>query len=561
MGHAYDGVTWGDMYIQGRYSGDIARNLVLQGAGGKVGIGVSPSVPLDLLAGSANTLNDLATFQQSATNTSTGLRFQQVSNGSNWGYYHFGIMGPGTVMDTSGGITYDSADTASDRAVGIIFDGSEGDTYFLGNKSAYTGTTKTLASVSRMTIDGSTGNVGVGVTPTAKFHVSDGTGVWKCNSNSTNPYFSVDNGTITTIMGAQSSGSQGAVGTQSNHDLDLVTNDTTRVTIDTSGDTNFMGDLTVAHSGASSVIEASNAGDYHPQVVLTRTGGSSYTNRSWKTWLNNTGEFVIRDETGAADRLTIDTSGNVAFNAYGAGTLSTDSSGNITASSDLALKNTVEYFDDQKTDSLSKVNQLRPCRYKFNSDPYKTYEGFIAQDVETVLPDAIDGKKHKFYPLLDADGAVQFDADGAMILDETKPRYRTLNTTNITAHLVKGMQELSAQLESARATITTLEGGLVAPRVEVGLTDPCETTDGPIICALAGGFVRVGGIVSLNGAASGSLICTLPVSHRPARDEIFLAPVQQGTAELQVGTDGTIIAHFTGTPAWLSLSVISFITK
>lgn len=44
-----------------------------------------------------------------------------------------------------------------------------------------------------------------------------------------------------------------------------------------------------------------------------------------------TDEFVIRDATAAANRVTLDSSGNLQFNAYGAGFLQTDSSGNVTA--------------------------------------------------------------------------------------------------------------------------------------------------------------------------------------------------------------------------------------
>lgn len=151
---------------------------------------------------------------------------------------------------------------------------------------------------SKLKIDALTGDVkianqlGIGTDPSALFHATDGTGTWKCNSNSTNPYFSVSNGTITTLVGAQASGSQGAVGTKTNHELDIVTNDTARVTVGTGGDvttTSYVlsagachGTLSVAGSsatlgtGGAIVIYPNWSGSSNDGTVIT---ASSATNR------------------------------------------------------------------------------------------------------------------------------------------------------------------------------------------------------------------------------------------------------------------------------------------
>jgi hypothetical protein len=173
--------------------------------------------------------------------------------------------------------------------------------------------------------------------------------------------------------------------------------------------------------------------------------------------INVTGNHILQLLTNNTARITINSNGTITFPGYGAGTLSTDSSGNISASSDSQLKSDIQYFDDLKEDSLYKISQLKPCRYKLNSDPYKEYyEGFIAQDVETVIPQAVDGKKYQYQPKRDEDNNILLDDDGHIILDETQRRYRTLNQTNIIAHLVKGMQELKGIVDIQATTITDL---------------------------------------------------------------------------------------------------------
>ena len=79
------------------------------------------------------------------------------------------------------------------------------------------------------------GNVGIGTTsPSEKLAVSGGNISLTYNSN--NPNVRVIDGTIITKLQSQSVGdTTGAIGTESNHTLKLITNNTARVTIDTGG--------------------------------------------------------------------------------------------------------------------------------------------------------------------------------------------------------------------------------------------------------------------------------------------------------------------------------------
>ena len=100
--------------------------------------------------------------------------------------------------------------------------------------------------------------------------------------------------------------------------------------------------------------------------------------------------------TGSNERVYIDTAGNVKFNAYGAGTLVTDASGNITASSDGRMKDVLGTFDR----GLAAICGITPQLFKWNAesglDTEAVNAGFIAQDVLPHIPEAIHEKNDRY---------------------------------------------------------------------------------------------------------------------------------------------------------------------
>ncbi len=89
-------------------------------------------------------------------------------------------------------------------------------------------------------------------------------------------------------------------------------------------------------------------------------------------------------------RVTISGSGAVQFNTYGAGTLVTDASGNITASSDERLKKNIRPF----TRGLHNVLGLKPILYGYTTESgldqtRNDYVGFSAQNVRDNVPEAV----------------------------------------------------------------------------------------------------------------------------------------------------------------------------
>jgi hypothetical protein len=98
-------------------------------------------------------------------------------------------------------------------------------------------------------------------------------------------------------------------------------------------------------------------------------------------------------------------------------------------SSDYRLKENVSY----DWDATTRLKQLKPARFNFIADADTTFDGFLAHEVSSIVPEAIGGEKD------------EVDDDG-------NPVYQGIDQSKLVPLLVKTIQELEAR-------ITTLEGG------------------------------------------------------------------------------------------------------
>jgi hypothetical protein len=102
---------------------------------------------------------------------------------------------------------------------------------------------------------------------------------------------------------------------------------------------------------------------------------------------------------------------------------------NVTARSDLRKKTNITTIEDP----LEKIQQMRGVYYNKNDDPSKTRNvGFIAQDLETVLPEVVHTNTH----------------------DE---KYKSVSYGNITAVLIEGMKSQQSTIASMLSSISTLK--------------------------------------------------------------------------------------------------------
>lgn len=144
------------------------------------------------------------------------------------------------------------------------------------------------------------------------------------------------------------------------------------------------------------------------------------------------GQPVTFDFRAPDNALVLGSTGNLRASAYGAGTLTTDASGNITASSDEALKEDIRPF----TRGLPEILQVNPISHLWTAasgfDRMNRYAGFSAQNIETAIPEAVG-----------------VDANG----------YLTLIEKPILAALVNSVKTLSEQNAALAARIAALEQG------------------------------------------------------------------------------------------------------
>jgi len=89
------------------------------------------------------------------------------------------------------------------------------------------------------------------------------------------------------------------------------------------------GNVAVGTTTAAYALHVSNP--TAPYVALDSAGAASRRVWSLQNRPDVSGKLWIRDETASQTRMEIDTSGNIRMNAYGAGTITSDASGNLTS--------------------------------------------------------------------------------------------------------------------------------------------------------------------------------------------------------------------------------------
>ena len=178
--------------------------------------------------------------------------------------------------------------------------------------------------------------------------------------------------------------------------------DNVRVAIDPSGNL-LVGQTTVGLSTANSVsFEVANGRGYFNHSSA-QTSGSSFCAFGY----NN----------GLIGSITQNGTTAVAFNT----------------TSDYRLKTNVQPL----AGALAKVQALNPCAFDWVDG--RADDGFIAHELQAVLPNVVTGKK---------------DAED----DEGRPQYQQVDYARIVPTLTAAIQELSAKVDAQAAEIAALKG-------------------------------------------------------------------------------------------------------
>ena len=142
--------------------------------------------------------------------------------------------------------------------------------------------------------------------------------------------------------------------------------------------------------------------------------------------------------------------GFVVFRSAGGGVIGqinrngTSNAVQYTTSSDYRLKENITY----DWDATTRLKQLKPARFNWiNDDTNTAIDGFIAHEVQSVVPNAVNGEKDATEIFKDAD-----DKEQTII----KPQ--GIDKSDLVPLLVKSLQEALTEIDTLKTKVAALEG-------------------------------------------------------------------------------------------------------
>ena len=346
-----------------------------------------------------------------------------ATNDANWG--HLLLSQSGTTTDTGGRLAFGANGENPIAGIRAKYKGATyGDLAFSTRPSGGTNT-------ERMVID-SSGNVKIGDAATditSKLTVSGNASSDVATfmyDGAAGTYFDIDCGAANNTVTLRADARSGSF-----PPLAFTTGGSERMRIHSSGK------LTVGSTPSQSngVIEANYTGNAFT-LWLTTTAqnylGFESTESGGQAWSFRTaGTGTYGSANG--DLLFVNGTGGIFMRFdQSAGTVE----GDFNDTSDIGLKKNIK----DTTDGLAELLKLKARKFDWkDKDKRNNVNGFIAQEVETVLPDEVVGDDY----------------------DEKKPEHgnKSINTSGLLAVAVKAIQEQQEQIETLKKEVEELKGG------------------------------------------------------------------------------------------------------
>jgi hypothetical protein len=127
------------------------------------------------------------------------------------------------------------------------------------------------------------------------------------------------------------------------------------------------------------------------------------------------------------------------------------SSTSFVTSSDYRLKENVKPFEN----AFSILSKLKPCTFNFIADQEEEVIGFLAHEVQEVIPQAVTGEKDGFRIEEVEVSPAELDEEGnviteAVVEEKEIPIYQGIDHSKLVPLLVAAIQELKAEIDSLK---------------------------------------------------------------------------------------------------------------
>ena len=383
--------------------------FVVDSSANKVGIGTaSPARPLHVFAAGSDA-GVIRIENTGGGNHVAGIEL--ISGHGSWGIYNSDTVGDALEFrDDSAGVTRMMINSAGNVSIGKVFDTLHTD--FAGN--AYSTANDGILTIGSVTGDHQA------VLMLGNQNIGDGSEIGSVT-------FGSQSSKQATITGGYNAGGNGYLifGTNSGNTF------AERMRLLATG-----GLCVGSTSGANAGGIIATVGDNYEAFIGTSSGRTNITldsNESGgaKTFFRTAGSgnygsgngdmYILRENEAAY--LHFDTSALTV-------------TGDLVDSSDENLKENIT--DMGATYGLTTIASLRPRKFDWKEeDKGNGVSGFIAQEVQTVLPNDVNGSPHD-------------EGEAGLGLG--------VNTSGLLAVAVKAIQELKAENDALKARVTTLEG-------------------------------------------------------------------------------------------------------
>ena len=401
--------------------------FVVDNSNSRVGLGTaSPTVPVDIVGDvkmSANLTVDTTTLVIDSTNNKVGIGTSSPSH----------VLTAKSDANTNPAIKVEQ--TGSTDGWGFIPDNTNGNLEFSRIGGGTAGTHLTITN---------DGNVGIGVTsPEGKFEIEDGgtskSILQKITLDNDDVYgLVVGNDSYSTTLAdglAVTVSNAGVVGLQArgtSSELAFRTVGAERMRIGSNGGVD-VGSTSGASAGGVSAYVADNDTAFYANGSNGRVNIKIHTEAvGGKIWYLRTGG-TAHFGSGGGDFMVLNEEGTaIMIWDYSASTIN----GDFNDTSDVGLKENIVDI----TDAITTIKALKPRTFDWKEKTkLQGTHGFIAQEVETVLPNDVVGEN--------------YDADN--------PEHgsKALNTSGLLAVAVKAIQEQQVLIEALQKEVEELKGG------------------------------------------------------------------------------------------------------